>query len=1058
MIPENVTSSLLAASAGTGKTYQLSTRFIALLALGVEPGSMIALTFTRKAAGEFRDRILRDLADGAASEEGAAALAQRVRESWCGRSGPEVLPALCPQAEEARHPLTQEAFQGLLRSVVRQLSRLRLSTLDSFFHLLVSMSKPELGLSDLTLLSESEGKLAHRQAFHALFDRISGNDRETEAFLNLYGDLAQGADMGLMDVMEELLRRHQALFYAAPDAALWGRTEAFNLPAAPLSPLLEEREREALGQRIRQLASTLPLGKALQNGYLSFPDKMAQPTLQGTKTVIKALEAPPRPQASPDELALQELCRRLWKDTAARILNEIWARTASTYHLLQVYQGYEEAFIRSRGLLSFDDITRLVPDVLEREGAPTRLAYRLDSSLRHWMLDEFQDTSDAQWRAIRPLVEEIATETAVARDKTSPRSLFIVGDSKQSIYGWRGASSGIFTDLTRLSPWEKVLQRGEMARSWRSSPVLMEFVNEVFPHFPHHSSARREEEYPGLVQVSAYRKGDGPREDGGEGDGEGENDGGMGAAIIHVLDELPLMEKVLSVGILVRSNEQARSIHAHLRRHRPEYRAHIISDVPAGLSSPLGESLFAFFTWLQHPADTYRRALLRSSPLWPVIARDERPWIYWRQRLEQEGYAAVVQALRAALMRRPGLLSAYHLQHLDTWLSAALAFDTQGGSLPEWNRHMQNLTRQDSPPKDQIHILTIHKSKGLEYDAVILPLSPSGIDNTSHLDQLTACDEEGKLTGILHYPGANKAAFWPALGSFIDNWREAQLHEGENLLYVALTRAARATYILLPDTAKAGPRSFAGRILDALGVTEGETASPDLLPVVRGERRWYDSLPPRQAPSAAAPSPVLLPATRRRRRQSPSQENDAPASPRSSAPRRDAEGSARAEALRFGSAVHALLEQVEWWRPENPPSWYAHPRSPEEHLAAEALNDPTFRSFFIPAPGDEALNEQALEALEGSCWVSAVMDRIILHADGSAHIIDYKTGHPSADIKQKYLPQMSQYRRLLSRALHCPPRQISVTLAFLSPGAVSLHPYAPRELDDDAAALPTLPL
>lgn len=1056
MTPENVTSSLIAASAGTGKTYQLSTRFIALLALGVEPGSMIALTFTRKAAGEFRDRILRDLAGGASSEEGAVALAQRIRENWRGRSGPEALPPLCPRADEAKHPLTQEAFRGMLRSVVHQLSHLRLSTLDSFFHLLVSMSKPELGLSDITLLSESDGKLARRQAFHALFNRISGNDRETEAFLNLFRDIAQENGRDMMEIIDALLTNYQALFHAAPEASLWGRTEGFGLPAAPLSPLLDEEERSAMEQNIRRLATALPLGKALQKGYLAFPGKMAQPTLEGTKRVLKELDSPPPPDATPEERELQELCRRLRQDTAARILNEMWAQTASSYHLLHVYRGYYEALIRSRGLLTFDDITRLAPGVLERDGAPTRLAYRLDSTLQHWMLDEFQDTSDAQWQAIRPLVEEIATEAATARDKASPRSLFIVGDSKQSIYGWRGASSDIFTDLTRLSPWEEALQQGEMARSWRSSPVLMDFVNDVFPDFPRHSAARREEEYPGLVQISAYpkvKKGDGE-----EDDGEAGLDAGMEAAVARVLDGLPLAEKSLSVGILVRSNEQAKEIHAYLRRHRPELRAHIINEVPAGLSSPLGETLFSFFIWLQHPADTYRRSLLRTSPLWPVIARSAHPWIYWRARLEQEGYAAVVQALRAALLRQPGLLTDYHLRHLDTWLSAALAFDAQGGSLSEWNRFMQNLTRQENPPKDQIHILTIHKSKGLEYDAVILPLSAGLIDNTKHLGQLIARDEQGRPTGILQYSSADKIAFWPALTPFVDAWKKAQLQEGENLLYVALTRAARANYILLPGDAKATPRSFAGRILHTLGIPEGEMVTPDTLPLTRGEPQWYDSLPPRRPLSDAPPAPVLLPATRRRRRQSPSQENEAPASPRTPSAPPEAPRSSRADALRFGSAVHALLEELEWWNPDAPPTWYVHPRRPEEYLAAEALKNPAFRSLFIPAPGDEALNEQALEALEGSCWVSAVMDRIILHADGSAHIIDYKTGRPSADIKQKYLPQMSQYRRLLSRALNCPPRQISVTLAFLSPGAVSLHPYAPRELDANEAALPSLPL
>ncbi len=1062
MNPENVTSSLIAASAGTGKTYQLSTRFIALLALGTDPDSMIALTFTRKAAGEFRDRILRDLAEGAASEEGAAALAQRLRESWYGCNGAATLPPLCPQADEARHPLTREAFRDMLRSVVGQLSRLHLSTLDSFFNLLVSMSKPELGLSDITLLSESEGRQAHLAAFRALFDRINGNEQETEAFLNLYRDITQGKGQEMPDVLSKLIDDHQALHLTAPDTDLWGNTAAFGLPAAPLPLLMDEAEREAIEEDIRRLASSVPNIKAsVRNGLLKFPDKMAEPTLSGTKTVLKELESPASPEATPDYLRLLELCRRLLQDTANRILNNLHARTASTAHLLHVYQGYYEAVVRGRGLLAFDDITRLVPGLLEKEGAATRLAYRLDSTLQHWMLDEFQDTSAAQWQAIRPLVEEIAVDTANARDHAAARSLFIVGDSKQSIYRWRGADSRLFGELTRLTPWKQALQTGEMARSWRSSPVIMNFVNDVFPHFPRHSSARREQACPGLVKIRAE---------------DGIDKEHLGEAVAHVLEELPLKQKAISVGILVRNNEQAIEIHRYLRQNHPDLPAHIISDEPAGLSSPLGESLYSFFVWLRHPADVYRRAILQTSPLWPILTREKNPWTYWRQRLEQEGYASLLLTLQSALMRQPNLLTPYHRQHLATWVSAALAFDAQGGSLPEWNRHMEHLTRQDNPPKDQIHILTIHKSKGLEYDAVILPLPSSSTDTTRHLDNLLHRDEQGAIDGILHNPGAARTAFWPALEPCIDAWRQEQRREGENLLYVALTRAARANYILLSPKAKAAPNSMSGQILRALGVEEGTTPSPDLLPLVRGEEHWYDNLPERQdAPSPPAPV-SLLPARRRRQKKSPSQEGetfsptpaDTPEHPTSAnderggaTRQRTPEGTrreTREEARRFGSAVHALLEQIEWWTPDNPPTWYTHPRRPEERLLARALKEPTFRALFTPAPGDEAFNEQALEALEGSDWISAVLDRIILHADGSAHIIDYKTGSSSTDFKQKHLPQMSSYRRLLARALSCPPERIRVTLVSLQPDAVTLHPYSPQEFSPSTASTPSLPL
>ena len=134
------------------------------------------------------------------------------------------------------------------------------------------------------------------------------------------------------------------------------------------------------------------------------------------------------------------------------------------------------------------------------------------------------------------------------------------------------------------------------------------------------------------------------------------------------------------------------------------------------------------------------------------------------------------------------------------------------------------------------------------------------------------------------------------------------------------------------------------------------------------------------------------------------------------------------------------------------------PAAPKSASSPRLCKTPPSAPSSPPPPGDEAFNEQALEALEGSGWISAVLDRIILHADGSAHIIDYKTGHPSADFKRQHLPQMSSYRRLLARALSCPPERIRVTLVSLQPDAVSLHPYSPQEFSPASAASPTLPL
>lgn len=189
----NVTSSLIAASAGTGKTYKLAARFISLLALGVPPTVMIALTFTRKAAQEFQERIIRELAAGAADDAGAEKLAQMVRETW---------KSLCPVATEQEHPLNRLRFGVLLREVVNAMSRLHLSTLDSFFQMLVSMGRSDLGLSSIALVTDNALTQARQKALSALLFDINNDSEHQTDYIDTLQSLAEGGEMDLTGTLQ----------------------------------------------------------------------------------------------------------------------------------------------------------------------------------------------------------------------------------------------------------------------------------------------------------------------------------------------------------------------------------------------------------------------------------------------------------------------------------------------------------------------------------------------------------------------------------------------------------------------------------------------------------------------------------------------------------------------------------------------------------------------------------------------------------------------------------------------------------------------------------------
>ena len=1049
---EQITSCIIAASAGTGKTYQLSLRFIALLALGVPPEHMIALTFTRKAAGEFCDRILRDLADGASSPEQARKLAARIRLAWHGDSA--TVP-LCPGADETLHPLDREHFHRMLCDLTDALGRVRLTTLDSFFFGLLTVSLYDLGIGSIALLDDPGKQQAQRLALESLFNSISDDPRQLQAFQDHFSAFTSSHRGNIREAFDDIIRSHAELFMSAPDETLWHNPQAFHLPDLLSTPQPPRDFYTNAAQEMQTLADSCGASKSLRQGLLAFPGKMAAHDFRSIATVLKNIATPPA-DASPSLGRMLELASTLYETARRDILRESQQRTLAIFRLMRQYQQHYQAQIRNTGQLDFADITRCVPRLLETQGAPTRLAYRLDSTLEHWMLDEFQDTSQQQWEALLPLLSEILTEAGQAPDHAATRSLFIVGDTKQSIYGWRGASASIFEHLQQTPG----LQRMTMSTSWRSAREVLDFVNHVFryhgtgqEHKPAHT------DLSGYVQIRSY-------------DPTGETGDDLFQSIAAILHSLPVAEKRMSIGILTRSNDQAVAIVRWLRQNTG-YHVGSLSDITIGTDSPLGETLLSFFRWLAHPSDAYNRAVWYTSPLQPVIEAGGASWQSWRQHLETCGYAAVLRSLQAGLVQAGVQLSAFHQSRMEHWLLSAAAFDRSGGSLPRWIETMQALTQRENPPRHVIQVLTIHKSKGLEYDAVILPFPHTKEpQNTSKLSVLITRNEQNSITGILAPPPTQgQRDLWPQLEPAGEHGKEQQIRENRNLLYVALTRAARANYILLSNKAKAGKEYHASIILDTLnrianppppsaapsaGPSPTDTpadtpaaATHRPLPISEettgelfhmGDRQWHQSPPAADAPPPPSGRDPLPPPTPRKTRVSPSASTDHPQPPTGEANTIPELAATRAKAMQLGTEVHALMEQILWWNPDAAPTWYERPATEAERIASAALHHPAIQPLFTPVPGAEAYNEQRLEAVTGTTWTSAVLDRLILYPEQQrAHIIDYKTNRDATGLKELYRPQMQTYRKLVAQATGYPRDHISVTLIHLSDQPTLLH-------------------
>jgi ATP-dependent helicase/nuclease subunit A len=379
---------LLLASAGSGKTWQLSSRLIGLLAVGVPPEEILASTFTRKAAGEILDRVLIRLAEGALSEEKAREVAESV---------PDGVP---------RELLTSEGCGRILVRALSDLHRLQVHTLDAFFHRVVRAFSLELGLpAEWSVVDEPT---AERLRSRALEESLAEGDPGVLAQLVRAagkGDADRSVHALLLEQVVGLLGLWRERDDANPGPDFWGGPDG---PAPPDDARIEE-----LLTALRGVEAPLTkAGKPRAHWARSLAAMIESVGVREWEAFIeigpmkKVLEG----QDSYDGVViwpeLREVLDELTGAAAAFLRSELRGRVRALGRFLPDFERRLRRLQAKRGSYDFGDLTHSLGE-LDRPGSLAEIHYRLDGRIRHVLLDEFQDTSIAQWAALEPLVGEI---------------------------------------------------------------------------------------------------------------------------------------------------------------------------------------------------------------------------------------------------------------------------------------------------------------------------------------------------------------------------------------------------------------------------------------------------------------------------------------------------------------------------------------------------------------------------------------------------------------------------------------------------------------------------
>ncbi len=1012
---------LIVANAGSGKTHCLVTRCIQLLQRDAKPAEILALTFTRAAAAEFLQKLFDRLAKAA--------------------TDPEELGKLQDQIGKDCRPIDADGCTKLLRDLVDALPRLSMGTLDQYFGRIVRAFPFELGLSgEVELLDDADQEELQRRTLERLFAEATEKKGLGELIETLRQQSRNRAEQSALKSVSRAASSLHEKFIETPGDRPWGKEDVI-WPGG--SAILDAEDVKTAAEKFRHAAFAQAdpkldeKAKSTIEGWLALAVAHQPPRRLGgpLAAFVKKLTDAGRGTGQSDEPYIAVGRTKLFlrppmlaaRDNLFHAIAklELLSKLGSSRALYALLKDYEEIYkrtVRLAGQLTFTDLATLLA-IHQKKIDHKHIEYRLDGRYNHWLLDEFQDTSRLQWRIMEPLADEV-----ICGDES--RSFFYVGDTKQAIYGWRGGDFELFGqvhDNFRTKRGVDIAQ-DRLPESWRSDGNIVEVINAVFAparlenapdfdlppemvanwrkawvdHQPRHDRLGR-----GFVQFKTLAAD--------KDDGDDASQAALDQAVLDLIREVDPIGRGINCAIIVRTRATLDHYVALLRGQQQPIPVAAQGRVNPCLKSPEGLALFALVKFLASPIDRIAQGQFLASPLGFLAARDADS--FHREasaRIAESGLAATLSDwVREAV--RQSLIDA---TKVEAFIEAASDYEAQkkpGADLRAFIEFVDHRIEQESEAAGVVRVMTIHFSKGLGMDMVILPeLAGKGLSELRDTSGISVHrDPEGGVAWGMSLPAKDICAADQTLHSVREHLRARQTYENLCLLYVAMTRAKHALYCLRAPT-----KDFknAGRWLQDF-FPQGNGEDPDNRAL--GDRKWFEAFQRKDSPACDIKGTKLKRAKSQTRESSPSSHEgeDIPAGLILGG------GAAR----HLGTEVHELLAQVEWLGDE-PDFSGATPEATKlvrEFLASE-------RAAALRKPDGDILlwRERAFDVEIDGRPLGGIFDRVHIgtNANGqpvSAQIYDFKTDQTGVDLSEKYRDQLDSYRAAAARLLDLPLNRIT---------------------------------
>ena len=812
------------ASAGAGKTYTLVKEYLSILLSSKNPfafESILAITFTNKAANEMKERILEQLQKFSQTD-------------FVENQDLQMLSKELDLTPEIIHQRSKE----MLTKILHNYSRFSVSTIDKFNLRLMKSFAQDLGLSS-NFNVEMELDTLLEDSVNQLFSKIGEDETLTSVLIEIAIDNLN--ENRSWDITRELIQNAKTL-YSDTHLVKLANLQKFNLEefnefrkTVYRNVSTQKNKLIEIGKKAFQILETNQISaddfSYGNSGFIGFFNKLHNENFEfpGSRHLAFKSNTDPKKWCSAKASSIakntiEQIAPELisLSDEAVEILRElaVWQgiqRTITSLSIINEVEKSIETIKEDNNVLLISEFNKLISTNLQKQ--PSGFIYeRIGNRFHHYFIDEFQDTSTLQWQNLLPLVENA---------RASSDTVMLVGDAKQSIYRWRGGNPEQMVDLINRKDELDILVEN-LPRNWRSHRNIIEFNNEFYTKIAESLNEDYRNLYAeGNQQLSNHKEGGFVQLNFIAKKSETEDYNYTEEVLGQLLKNLNSAQEqgfqLGEIAILHRTKAEGKKIAEFLS----EKQIPIISSESLLLSnSPEIQLIELFFKTISNKEDKVSLAefLIQLNELknhpFADITEKIKPVLERKQSLKN--FLKEIE-INISFAFAPSVslydftektiqafdLSQNETAYLQYFLDYVLEYSMQNEYnlqrfLEHWDLQKEKLSISSPEGVDAVQLMTIHKSKGLEFPVVMIPFASWGDRLKVDKFWIPIQKEELPFEEFIMDSFGNLEEVSNEIKAIIDKERNEFLIDNLNLLYVATTRAVEQLYIITPKDAKNG--------------------------------------------------------------------------------------------------------------------------------------------------------------------------------------------------------------------------------------------------------------